>query len=75
MKLSPLTAPAEPVNLLIRFHNQVGDAFDVTGTLTRAAWSCHGCGKVHGDYNLRVVRKDVTEYASTCRAAYNRLDQ
>ncbi|MBF6045960.1 hypothetical protein GO001_12090 [Streptomyces sp. NRRL B-1677] len=31
MKLSPHTTPAEPADLLIRLHNLVGAAVDVTG--------------------------------------------
>ncbi|GHI88312.1 hypothetical protein [Streptomyces xanthophaeus] len=73
MKLSPRTAPTEPDNLLIRFHNQVGAAIDVTGTISRATWSCHGCGETHSDYSLRVTREDVSEHAALCRAAYHRL--
>lgn len=75
MKLSPNTSPAEPDSLLIRFHNQVGAAIDVIGTIARAAWSCHGCGEVHSDYSLRVTREDVNDHAATCRAAYHRLGQ
>ncbi|MFD7094330.1 hypothetical protein [Streptomyces xanthophaeus] len=65
MKLSPRTAPTEPDNLLI--------AIDVTGTISRATWSCHGCGETRSDYSLRVTREDVSEHAALCRAAYHRL--
>lgn len=73
MKLSPNTAPPEPDNLLIRMHNQVGAALDVTGTDDRARWSCHGCGDVRSDYPLYMTREDANGHAATCRAAYHRI--
>ncbi|MFF8263267.1 hypothetical protein [Streptomyces virginiae] len=73
MKLSPRTAPAEPDGLLIRMHNQVGAAVDVTGAVNRARWSCHGCGESHVDYHLSITRDDANGHAAACRAAYHRL--
>ncbi len=71
----PNTNPVEPADLLIRFHNQVGAAIDVTGTLSRARWTCHGCGEARSDYSLHLTREDVSEHAVVCRAAYHRLDR
>ncbi|KOV14069.1 hypothetical protein ADK91_08135 [Streptomyces sp. XY511] len=73
MKLSPNTAPIEPDNLLIRMHNQVGAAVDVTGTEDRARWACHGCGDVHSYSSIYLAREDANVHATTCRAAYHRL--
>ncbi|WP_030717370.1 hypothetical protein [Streptomyces sp. NRRL F-2580] len=73
MKLSPNSAPAEPDDLLIRMHNQIGAAIDVKGTVNRARWSCHGCGETHVDYHLSITRDDANGHAATCRAAYHRL--
>ncbi|MEU6294051.1 hypothetical protein [Streptomyces erythrochromogenes] len=73
MKLSPNTVPIEPDNLLIRMHNQVGAAVDVTGTEDRARWACHGCGETRSDYPLYLTREDANGHATTCRAAYHRL--
>ncbi|MFE5674039.1 hypothetical protein ACFQ7B_01185 [Streptomyces erythrochromogenes] len=73
MKLSPNTTPVGPDNLLIRFHNQVGAAVDVKGTVNRARWSCHGCGETHVDYHLTITRDDANGHATTCRASYHRL--
>ncbi|MCY0920004.1 MULTISPECIES: hypothetical protein [unclassified Streptomyces] len=73
MKLSPNTTPAEPDNLLIRMHNQIGAAIDVTGTEGGARWSCHGCGDVHSEYALYMTREDANAHAAMCRAAYHRL--
>ncbi|MFD5620688.1 hypothetical protein [Streptomyces yangpuensis] len=74
MKLSPQTAPVEPDNLLIRFHNQVGAALDITGTRTSSRWYCHGCGYrstlLEG---VLITRQAANSHAATCRAAYHRL--
>ncbi|MET9320844.1 hypothetical protein ABZX75_11760 [Streptomyces sp. NPDC003038] len=71
MKLPPETTPVEPTGLLIRFHNQLGAAVDITGTHSRARWSCHGCGDTHSEYSLRLTRASANEHANTCRAAYH----
>ncbi|UQX01001.1 hypothetical protein [Streptomyces sp. RerS4] len=77
MKLSPITAPAEPDDLLIRMHNQVGAAVDVTGTPGSSYWACHGCG--HGyssiDHHVDTSRARANDHAAGCRAAYHRLDR
>ncbi|MGW2037005.1 hypothetical protein [Streptomyces virginiae] len=73
MKLSPNTAPIEPDNLLIRIHNQVGAAVDVTGTEDRARWACHGCGDTTFDYPLYLAREYANHHATGCRAAYHRI--
>ncbi|MEV0990998.1 hypothetical protein [Streptomyces sp. NPDC049949] len=72
MKLSPNTSPAEPDSLLIRMHNQLGAAIDVTGTEDRARWACHGCGETRSDYPLYMTRVDANDHAVSCRAAYHR---
>ncbi|MGN5389392.1 hypothetical protein [Streptomyces sp. JL7001] len=72
MKLSPNTAPGEPDNLLIRFHNQVGAAVDVASAEGRVRWSCHGCGDVQYS-SLYLAREDANGHATTCRAAYHRI--
>ncbi|MFD7911417.1 hypothetical protein ACFV30_11880 [Streptomyces sp. NPDC059752] len=78
MKLSPSTAPTEPDNLLIRLHNQVGAALDITGNGYDKAsrWDCHGCAD-HSDAPrvdyLSRIRRDANDHAATCRAAYHRL--
>ncbi|MGW0559497.1 hypothetical protein ACWDZ4_02410 [Streptomyces sp. NPDC003016] len=78
MKLSPNTAPVEPTDLLIRLHNQVGAAVDITGrTYGRAShWKCHGCAE-RSDYPggdiLAFTRRDANEHAASCRAAYHRI--
>ncbi|MEU9699424.1 hypothetical protein [Streptomyces sp. NPDC047981] len=75
MKLSPNTAPVEPVNLLIRFHNQVGAAVDVTGTTAYmgSRWRCHGCGDDDGLHGIISTRRNANDHAGFCRAAYHRL--
>lgn len=76
MTLSPHTAPAEPDNLLIRFHNQVGAAVDVTGTRHRSDWYCHGCGD--GDsfgHHLDTSRVRANAHAVECRAAHHDIGQ
>ncbi|MFP1629938.1 hypothetical protein ACLB9X_33460 [Streptomyces sp. 5K101] len=78
MKLSRNTAPVEPGNLLIRLHNQVGAAVDITGRPYDQAsrWDCHGCGD-HSDRPeldiLAFTRRDANAHAAACRAAYHRL--
>ncbi|MEV7506789.1 hypothetical protein AB0O57_02390 [Streptomyces sp. NPDC091201] len=73
MKLSPRTAPVEPDNLLIRFHNQIGAAVDVTSAGARVSWSCHGCGGVDSYTSLNLTREYANGHAASCRAAYHRL--
>ncbi|MFF7298475.1 hypothetical protein [Streptomyces sp. NPDC008265] len=75
MKLSPHTAPAEPDGLLIRFHNQVGAAVDVTGIADSSYWTCHGCGYSYGSfgYHLDTSRPRANDHAAECRAAYHRI--
>ncbi|MET9598103.1 hypothetical protein [Streptomyces sp. NPDC006459] len=75
MKLSPNTAPVEPGDLLIRMHNQVGAAVDVTGTRDSSSWSCHGCGDGYSsiDYHVDTTRTRANHHAAGCRAAYHRL--
>lgn len=76
--LSPNTRPVEPADLLIRLHNLVGAAVDVTGheygRICR--WTCHGCGArsdfPNEDYLSR-TREKANEHAGQCRAAYHRL--
>ncbi|MFP1627347.1 hypothetical protein ACLB9X_19770 [Streptomyces sp. 5K101] len=78
MKLSPNTAPVEPDDLLIRMHNQVGAAVDVTGSRhgTDSRWDCHGCG-AHPQFpeldSLFTIRAKANAHAAACRAAYHRL--
>ncbi|GAA3372966.1 hypothetical protein GCM10020367_31040 [Streptomyces sannanensis] len=78
MKLSPNTTPVEPDNLLIRMHNQVGAAVDVTGSDFGSAsrWDCHGCG-AHSERPVRdilcFIRRGANEHAGTCRGSYHRL--
>ncbi|WP_028814729.1 hypothetical protein [Streptomyces flavidovirens] len=78
MKLSPNTAPVEPDDLLIRLHNMVGAAVDITGKTygDGSRWDCHGCG----DHSERPVldilaftREQANAHAGSCRAAYHRL--
>ncbi|MFE9483423.1 hypothetical protein ACFYNM_33075 [Streptomyces spororaveus] len=73
MKLSPNTAPGEPGDLLIRMHNMVGAAVDVTGNLTQARWSCHGCGDTDYGVSLHLTRDSANWHATSCRAAYHCL--
>ncbi|MFI1949399.1 hypothetical protein ACH46F_36805 [Streptomyces virginiae] len=75
MKLSPNTTPVEPTDLLLRMHNQVGAAVDVTGSLSRARWSCHGCGDAGYEYAVHLTREDDNGHATACRAAYHRLQR
>ncbi|XUM04896.1 hypothetical protein ACQ86F_17885 [Streptomyces venezuelae ATCC 10712] len=76
MKLSPITNPPEPANLLIRLHNQTGAAVDVTGTEASygSHWHCHGCG-YHSDTpdHLGFTRRKANAHATDCRASYHRL--
>ncbi|WP_412076722.1 hypothetical protein ACLF6K_15880 [Streptomyces xanthophaeus] len=78
MKLSSRTAPTEPDNLLIRLHNQVGAAVDITGGSYGKAsrWDCHGCAG-YSDVpildSLWRTRRDANDHPATCRAAYHRL--
>ncbi|WP_180686086.1 hypothetical protein [Streptomyces gossypiisoli] len=77
MKLSPNTSPAEPDNLLIRLHNLVSAAVDVTGRAAGKAsrWYCHGCGE-RSDPWIDVLfrtRDGANAHAAQCRAAYHRL--
>lgn len=78
MKLSPLSNPPEPANLLIRLHNQVGAAVDVTGTTAYlgSRWHCHGCGD-RSDMpaldSLSFTRRKANAHATDCRASYHRL--
>lgn len=78
MKLSPHTTPVEPADLLIRMHNQVSAAVDVTGASygSSCRWYCHGCGE-HSDRPqadiLPFTRDRANAHASMCRAAYHRL--
>ncbi|MFF3557091.1 hypothetical protein ACFYXL_27190 [Streptomyces tsukubensis] len=72
MKLSPHTNPVEPGNLLIRFHNQVGAAVDVTGDAS-SSWYCHGCGDESGLHGTSFSRREANHHAAACRAAYHRL--
>ncbi|MCI4081584.1 hypothetical protein MRQ86_14775 [Streptomyces sp. MMS21 TC-5] len=77
MKLSPNSAPAEPDDLLIRMHNQVGAAVDVTGTRHSSYWSCHGCGYGYGyssiDHHVDTTRTRANHHAAECRAAFHRI--
>ncbi|MFF9406132.1 hypothetical protein ACF1B0_11445 [Streptomyces anandii] len=76
MKLSPHTAPAEPDNLLIRLHNQVGAAVDVAGVARGegSRWYCHGCGdRSHLVDALWATRHKANGHAGQCRAAFHRL--
>ncbi|MGK5543785.1 hypothetical protein ACSNOH_03455 [Streptomyces sp. URMC 127] len=78
MKLSPHTTPVEPVDLLIRLHNLVGAAVDVTGSQydKSTCWVCHGCGSAskapERDY-LTFTRNKANGHANECRAAYHNL--
>jgi hypothetical protein len=77
VKLSPNSNPAEPGDLLIRLHNQVGAAVDVTGKPygEKTRWRCHGCGYDSAPitHQLGITRPRANEHANTCRAAYHRL--
>ncbi|MFF7727676.1 hypothetical protein [Streptomyces sp. NPDC008001] len=79
MKLSPHTMPVEPADLLIRLHNLVGAAVDVTGGRgygEPTRWICHGCGVVSDmpkEDLLLFTRRKANGHASECRAAYHRL--
>ncbi|KOV13777.1 hypothetical protein ADK91_08595 [Streptomyces sp. XY511] len=75
MKLSPNTAPIEPDDLLIRFHNQVGAVVDVTGIRDSSYWSCHGCGYGYRSvgFHLDTSRARANDHAAECRAAYHRI--
>ncbi|MER5414348.1 hypothetical protein [Streptomyces virginiae] len=76
MKLSPNTAPVEPTALLIRFHNQVGAALDITGSRTSSRWYCHGCGyRSTLLEDVPINRQAANSHASTCRASYHRLQR
>ncbi|GGR40854.1 hypothetical protein [Streptomyces netropsis] len=78
MKLSPNTSPLEPADLLIRMHNLVGAAVDVTGRSygKNSRWTCHGCGAT-SDYPvsdfLPFTSGRANAHAAQCRAAYHRL--
>ncbi|MEV6961887.1 hypothetical protein AB0M97_22330 [Streptomyces sp. NPDC051207] len=76
MKLSPNTAPTEPDDLLIRFHNLVGAAVDVTGRTHGQAtrWYCHGCAE-SSDYadSVYFTRSKANDHAGACRAGYHRI--
>ena len=78
MKLSLKTNPVEPGDLLIRMHNQVGAAVDVTGEKygQSCRWLCHGCGErsemPESDY-LFFIRRSANTHAGDCRAAYHRI--
>ncbi|MEV5379772.1 hypothetical protein AB0L26_27970 [Streptomyces nondiastaticus] len=71
-------APNEPGDLLIRLHNLVGAAVDVTGRQhsTSSRWVCHGCGSAskgaERDY-LTFTRNEANGHANECRAAYHHL--
>ncbi|GGR39235.1 hypothetical protein FHS38_005385 [Streptomyces netropsis] len=75
MKLSPNTTPLEPADLLIRMHNLVGAAVDVTGRVygENSRWACHGCGFTSGCDVLALHRGRANAHASQCRAAYHHL--
>ncbi|SCK47222.1 hypothetical protein [Streptomyces sp. WMMB 322] len=76
MKLSPNHNPTEPSDLLIRMHNQVGAAVDVTGgTVGEASrWNCHGCGdRSSFTDHLGTIRLRAGQHAEFCRAAYQRI--
>ncbi|MBF6046397.1 hypothetical protein GO001_14375 [Streptomyces sp. NRRL B-1677] len=78
MKLSPNTTPVEPGDLLIRLHNLVGAAVDVTGSrYDRAScWVCHGCGATSDMPKkdiLLFTRDRANGHANECRAAYHHL--
>ncbi|OEJ40135.1 hypothetical protein AR457_16455 [Streptomyces agglomeratus] len=78
MKLSPNSAPVEPDDLLIRLHNMVAAAIDITGKTygSNTRWDCHGCG-AHSEYPeldiLAFTRDTANAHAASCRAAYHRL--
>ncbi|MFD5424464.1 hypothetical protein [Streptomyces sp. NPDC127084] len=77
MKLSPNTTPVEPAGLLIRLHNQVGAAIDVTGDqYGQTRWDCHGCGD-HSERPVRdwlwSIRTTANDHAGRCRSSYHRL--
>ncbi|WP_406530770.1 hypothetical protein [Streptomyces sp. I8-5] len=78
MKLSPHSSPAEPVDLLIRMHNLVGAAVDVTGHNygNASRWYCHGCGESSefpGADIVCLTRRKANDHAGRCRAAYHHL--
>ncbi|MEU5191136.1 hypothetical protein AB0G83_28930 [Streptomyces klenkii] len=76
MKLSPRTTPMEPLDLLIRLHNLVGAAVDVTGSPCNESsrWACHGCGASSILKNYLVfTRSRANSHANECRAAYHHL--
>ena len=78
MKLSPNTNPPTPADLLIRMHNQVGAAVDVTGTpFVRASrWLCHGCGErsyMPEVDNLDRTRQSANAHAADCRGSHHYL--
>ncbi|MFC9623408.1 hypothetical protein ACFTXM_26580 [Streptomyces sp. NPDC056930] len=76
MKLSPHSSPAEPADLLIRMHNQVGAAVDVTGHYRQARWYCHGCGESSefpAEDIVSFTRRKANDHAGQCRAAYHHL--
>ncbi|MGW2677159.1 hypothetical protein [Streptomyces sp. NPDC001436] len=74
MKLFPNTAtPVEPYNLLIRFHNQIGAAVDVTGSRDSSRWTCHGCGYGGGLQHVDSARQAANRHAGECRAARHYL--
>ena len=78
MKLSPNTSPPTPADLLIRMHNQVGAAVDVTGTPygRGSRWLCHGCGE-HSLFpqvaDLDDTRRSANAHAGDCRASHHHL--
>lgn len=74
MKFTVNSAPPEPADLLIRMHNQVAAAVDVTGTRSYSRWYCHGCGS-ENDFKQSLLssRREANSHAAQCRAAYHRL--
>ncbi len=70
------SAPDEPADLLIRMHNLIGAAVDVTGHAygERSRWACHGCGThSHFPDHVDVTRIRANAHADKCRAAYHHL--
>ncbi|MFE4310612.1 hypothetical protein ACFRR6_31700 [Streptomyces sp. NPDC056891] len=78
MKPTAQASPAGPTSLLIRFHNQVGAAVDVTGKVHEltSRWVCHGCAD--GSLSsvgaaVHHVRDIANEHANRCRGSYHHL--
>ncbi|MEU1814965.1 hypothetical protein ABZ543_07185 [Streptomyces roseifaciens] len=76
MKVFCQSAPLEPGDLLIRMHNLVGAAVDISGPSpdSGARWTCHGCGESSREaVTFWYTRGEASAHAAQCRAVYHRL--